>query len=51
MERTYSIQGSSGHAHEITLTAADFEALAVDGEVTVTSTSDGSHTHDVTVTC
>ncbi len=50
-EKTYSIQGDSPHDHEITLTAADFTLLAGGGSVTIVSTSDGTHTHDVTVSC
>ena len=50
-DKTYSIQGSSPHDHEVTLTSADFTALAGGGSVTVTATSDGTHDHEVTVTC
>lgn len=50
-ERTYSIQGSSTHDHEITVSAAQFADLAAGTPVTVTSTSGDAHTHMVTVTC
>ena len=50
MDKTYSIQGASGHAHDITITAADFATLAGGSAVTVTSTEGSAHTHDVTVT-
>lgn len=50
-ERTYDIQGSSQHAHSVTLTAAHFAMLAANQSVTVQSTSGGGHTHSVTVTC
>jgi len=49
-EMTYDIQGSSPHAHSITLTAADMTTLQGGGMVTVTSVG-GGHTHDVTVSC
>ncbi len=51
MDKTYSIQGSSGHAHDVTLTAADFGTLGTGSAVTVTSTTGAAHEHEVTVTC
>ena len=50
-DRTYSIQGQSGHDHQITLTAADFDALVAGDDVLLTSTDGASHTHDVTLRC
>lgn len=50
-EKTYSIQGDSPHDHEVTVTAADFMALATGGAVTITATSDGTHDHAVTISC
>lgn len=50
-EKTYSIAGDSPHDHEVTVTAADFMALASGGAVTITATSDGTHDHDVTISC
>lgn len=49
--KTYSIQGSSGHPHDVTLTAAHFAQLATGKAITVTSTNVAGHTHDVTVSC
>lgn len=49
--KTYNIQGSSAHAHSVTLTAAHFTMLKANRSVTVVSTSGGAHTHNVTVTC
>lgn len=49
--RTYDIQGSSGHAHSVTLGAADFTVLRTSGSVIVTSTAGSGHTHMVTVRC
>jgi hypothetical protein len=51
VDKTYNIQGASMHPHTVTLTAADFTALAGGGTVTKTSSSDAMHTHEVTVTC
>ncbi|PHS10050.1 MAG: hypothetical protein COA88_03200 [Kordia sp.] len=50
-EKTYTIQGSSGHDHSVTLTAANFTALGNGQSLGVTSTAGGGHTHSVTVIC
>jgi hypothetical protein len=47
----YSIQGTSNHPHTITLTPAQLAALKGGQSVTVTSSTDFSHSHDVTITC
>jgi hypothetical protein len=50
-DRTYDVQGIAGHAHSLTLTAANFETLRKGGPVT-THTSrleDDAHMHQVTV--
>ena len=49
--KTYNIQGSSGHSHEVTLTAEHFMSLGEGKNVSVTSTSVAGHTHSVTVSC
>ncbi len=49
--KTYSIRGSSGHDHTITITKAQFVTLAGGASITVRSTSGAGHTHDVKVTC
>ena len=51
VEKTYTIQGSSGHDHSITLTAANFKTLASGNGLDVNSTTGGGHTHIVTVFC
>jgi hypothetical protein len=56
MDKVYSIAGTAGHDHTITLTAAQLATVRGGGTVTVTSTVTnapvfGSHSHDVTVTC
>ncbi len=50
-EKQYSIQGSSGHNHDITVTAANFSTLKNNQQIQVTSTSGDGHTHVVTVSC
>ena len=50
-EKTYSIQGSSGHNHDVTLTAANFTSLKNNSAISVTSSSDNDHTHSVAVSC
>lgn len=50
-EKTYAIQGSSGHPHSVTITAANFTTLKSNQNITVTSTANSGHTHSVTVSC
>jgi len=50
-EKSYSIQGSSPHDHNVTLTSANFTSLQSNSSISVTSSSDASHTHSVQVTC
>lgn len=51
VEKTYSIQGSSGHDHSVTLTAANFTSLKNNSSISVVSTNDDDHTHSVSVSC
>jgi hypothetical protein len=50
-DRTYQIQGSSGHGHTVAVTAAMFATLKGGGSVSATSSNDAGHTHAVTLTC
>lgn len=50
-EKTYDITGTSAHAHMVTISAAQFTMLKANTSIMVTSTSDGTHTHTVSVTC
>ncbi|MDX1326599.1 MAG: hypothetical protein R3299_02765 [Arenibacter sp.] len=50
-QKVYSIQGSSGHDHEVTLTSANFAALKNNNAISVTSTAGDGHTHSVNVSC
>lgn len=48
---TYNIQGTAGHGHDVTLTAAQLAQLKAGQSVTVTSTMTFSHAHDVSGAC
>ncbi|WP_242206122.1 hypothetical protein [Aestuariivivens insulae] len=50
-QKTYDITGSSGHSHNVTLTAANFTSLKNNQQISVSSTSGSGHTHSVTVSC
>ncbi|TMM57521.1 hypothetical protein FEE95_13650 [Maribacter algarum] len=50
-EKSYSIQGSSGHNHTIVVTAANFTTLKSSKTIQIESSRDSSHRHDVTVSC
>jgi hypothetical protein len=49
--KTYSIQGTSSHAHQVTITAAQFGQLKSGRSISVTSSLALSHAHTVTVAC
>src|SRR4051812_38458205 len=49
--KTYDIMGSALHTHSVMLTAAHFAMLKTGATVSVTSSSDGTHMHTVTVMC
>jgi hypothetical protein len=51
VEKTYDIQGLAGHAHEVTLSAADFDKLLKGGPVTLHSTREpgDAHLHTVSI--
>lgn len=49
--KTYSIQGSAGHDHTVTFTAAQLASLKAGQSVVVTSTTTQSHMHSVTADC
>ncbi|HKY39269.1 MAG TPA: hypothetical protein VJN18_25200 [Polyangiaceae bacterium] len=50
-DKTYNIAGSANHSHTVELTAEDFADLAGGTIVSVTSSTDAGHSHDVTITC
>jgi hypothetical protein len=49
--KSYDIQGSSGHAHQVDIADSDFAQLALGNSVTVVSSTGSGHTHTVTVNC
>lgn len=50
-QKSYSIRGSAGHNHTIALTSANFNTLKTAKSISVESSRDSSHRHDVTVSC
>ena len=50
-DKTYDIAGSSDHSHTVELTAEDFTDLAGGTILSVTSSFDNGHDHEVTITC
>jgi hypothetical protein len=51
IDKTYSIQGSAGHDHTVTFTAAQLASLRSGQSVVVNSTTASSHMHAVTAAC
>lgn len=51
VDKTYAIQGTSGHPHSCTITAANFNSLKAKTAISVTSTNDNDHTHSISVSC
>jgi hypothetical protein len=49
--QTYNITGTANHPHTVTLTPAQLQSLKAGQSVTVTSSTDASHEHAVTVSC
>jgi len=50
-EKTYSIAGSAGHNHNVTVTMANFATLKNNLQITVNSTTGNGHNHSVTISC
>lgn len=51
VEKTYTIDGSSGHSHSVTVTAANFNTLKSNQQISVNSTTGNGHMHSVTISC
>jgi hypothetical protein len=49
--KTYHIKGDSPHDHTVELSAEDFADLLDGTTMIVTSSTDESHAHDVTIEC
>ena len=50
-DKTYTFTTALAHTHMITVTAAMFTQLKANQNASVTSTSDGTHTHLVVISC
>jgi hypothetical protein len=50
-QKTYDLQGSASHNHQVMLEPAHFTSLSEGNSVTVTSTNVAGHAHEVPVTC
>lgn len=51
VDKTYDVQGTAGHAHQVTITAADFEKLLKGAPVSIKTTREpnDAHLHGVTI--
>jgi hypothetical protein len=49
--KSYGIMGSADHNHMVTISAAAFAMLAGNSSVMTVSTTDSSHSHNITVAC
>lgn len=49
--RSYNITGTANHAHSVSFTPAQLQALKAGQSVTVTSSTDAAHEHAVTASC
>ena len=50
-DRSYDITGTANHAHSVTFTPAQLQALKAGQSVMVTSSTDSAHEHLITATC
>ncbi len=51
VDKTYEVKGSAGHNHRVTVTAADFRAIAAGQPFRARTTAEGGHRHNVLVRC
>jgi hypothetical protein len=49
--KSYDITGGGGHPHIVDISDSDFAMLQQGQSISVTSSTDASHSHDVTVSC
>ncbi|HEY2978020.1 MAG TPA: hypothetical protein VGJ35_08615 [Burkholderiaceae bacterium] len=47
--KTYDIQGTADHTHNVTLSASQLQQLKGGGTVSVTSTQTNQHSHPITI--
>jgi hypothetical protein len=48
--KDYDIKGSASHSHTVSISAADFTTLKT-GSLTLTSSTNAGHSHDIDITC
>jgi hypothetical protein len=51
VDKTYSIEGSADHPHQVTVTAAQFNTLKSNTQIVIASSVNSDHSHSVTVSC
>lgn len=51
VSKTYDILGAGGHSHQVIFSAAQLAQLKAGQAVTVSSTTNQAHSHDVTGAC
>jgi UDP-N-acetylmuramyl tripeptide synthase len=51
VDKVYDIRGTSGHTHTVTLTVAILRQLKAGTAITVASSAEPGHSHDVTTRC
>jgi hypothetical protein len=51
VDKTYDIQGSSAHSHTVDISAEEFAGMTAGTVLSVTSSTDAGHAHEVTITC
>lgn len=51
VDKSYSIQGSANHPHQITVTAAQFNMLKNNSQILVNTSVNSDHSHTVTISC
>ncbi len=49
--KTYSIRGSGSHDHTVTIGAGNMAKLRDEKSLTTISSSDGGHTHTISISC
>ena len=51
IEKSYNIEGTAGHSHIITISAANFALLQNSEQIVINSSSGNNHSHQVTISC
>jgi hypothetical protein len=51
VDKSYHIMGGATHDHVVTITAAQFAMLALNTDISDTSTTTNAHDHVITISC